>query len=218
MHSATLRGADFVLRWRGALVPHAEFFAAVHATARIGVVIPQRLDALGAITLIMAYVTAFYDRYRERGGDFFAYPDYFTFQRASPCADYGMCDIWPPHKQVLVPADAQRTLEAVTDRGVNVLLVPDGEGRDSRLAPVERESARRSIVRCFAYSASGHAAQGDLIIACARRLLREYALAVCDSAPADDPLQMLRQPWLTPDGDVAQSFREVTLDEALRLM
>ena len=89
----------------------------------MGVVIPRRVEGVGAITLIMAYVTAFYDRYRERVSEFFAYPDFFTFQHEAPCADYGMCDIWPRHKNVHVAGGAQLTAEAVTDRGVNVLLV-----------------------------------------------------------------------------------------------
>lgn len=48
----------------------------------------------------------------------------FTFQREAPCADYGMFDIWPYHKNVQVPPDAQQTAEAMTGRGVNVLLAP----------------------------------------------------------------------------------------------
>ncbi|WP_179959311.1 hypothetical protein [Marinobacter changyiensis] len=48
----------------------------------------------------------------------------FTFQREAPCADYGMFDIWPYHKNVQVPPDAQQVAEAMTGRGVNVLLVP----------------------------------------------------------------------------------------------
>ena len=72
----------------------------------------------------MAYVTAFYDRYRERGSDCFAYPDFFTFQHEAPCADYGMFDIWPYHKNIHVQHNAQQAAEAITGRGVNVLLVP----------------------------------------------------------------------------------------------
>ena len=37
-----------------------------------------------------------------------------------------MFDIWPAHKDVLVGTDAVERLNAITDRGVNILLVPDG--------------------------------------------------------------------------------------------
>lgn len=85
MHSSSLRGSDFKIVWRGDAVSHANFFTKVRDTDRVGVVIPHALDGIGAITLIMAYVTAFYDRYRERGSDFYAYPDFFRF-KAKPRA------------------------------------------------------------------------------------------------------------------------------------
>ncbi|MDP7131889.1 MAG: hypothetical protein QF437_15435, partial [Planctomycetota bacterium] len=91
---------------------HSEFFAGFANTDRLGLFTPDRFEGAGAVTLVMAYVTAFYDRYRESGSEFFAYPDFFTFQREAPCADYCMFDIWPYHKNVHIPPDAQQTAEA----------------------------------------------------------------------------------------------------------
>ncbi len=218
MHSSSLRGTDFKIVWRGRALFHAEFFSSVQDTDRVGIVIPHRFDGIGAITLIMSYVTTFYDRYRERGPEFFAYPDFFTFQHEFPCADYGMFDIWPTHKNVHVSQDAQKTAEAITDRGVTVLLVPDNEAREVAIAPVERESARRNVRRCFAYSENGTTASSDLVIECQSHLLSHCALAVLDSLPADDALREQRKRWLermaTPT--LSQSFRELDLSEALR--
>jgi len=218
MHISKLRGTDFEIEWRGEPVTHAEFFAPSRETERVGIVAPHRFEAIGAITLVMAYVTAFYDRYRERSTEFFAYPDFFTFQREVPCADYGMFDIWPSHKNVHVPRDAQQTAEAITDRGVTVLLVPDESVRDAAIAPVERESARRSVKRCFAYSGTGSVRSSDLSVECRSGSLANFALAVFDSVPVDRTAQQLREQWLqcvAADG-LRQSFRELDLHDALR--
>ncbi len=218
MHSSSIRGTDFRITWRGEAIRHADFFLSFRDTDRVGVIIPHRLEGLGAITLIMSYVTAFYDRYRERGSEFYAYPDFFTFQREAPCADYCMLDIWPYHKNIQVPDDAQQTAEAVTGRGVNVLLVPDGDLREMGISPVELESARRNVQHCFAYSDTGTTASSDLVIECRSSLLRNYALAVLDSLPADDAVLELRRQWEARLGTdlLRQTFRELDLDDALR--
>ena len=218
MHSSSIRGTDFKIALRGKAIQHVKFFLSVRDTDRVGIVIPRRFEALGAITLIMSYVTAFYDRYRERGSEFFAYPDFFTFQRETPCADYGMFDIWPYHKNVHVPPDAQQTVEAITGRGVTVLLVPDNDVHEAGIAPVEHESARRNIKRCFAYSETGTTASSDLVIECQSQLLRDFSLAVLDSVPADDAVQELRGQWQErmAASTLSQSFRQLDLSDALR--
>lgn len=46
---------------------------------RLGVVIRDPFDGIGAATFVLSCVTAFYDEYRMETDDFYAYPDYFTF-------------------------------------------------------------------------------------------------------------------------------------------
>ncbi len=217
MHSSSIRGTDFKILWRDKIVPHAEFFASFRDTDRVGVVVPHRVEGIGAITLIMSYVTAFYVRYRERGSEFFAYPDFFTFQHEAPCADYGMCDIWPYHKNVHVAEGARQTGEAITDRGVTVLLVPDSNAGEVSIAPVGLESARRNIRRCFAYSENGWTEASDLVIECRSDLLGDFALAVLDSVGSDESVQELRVRWQEQQatGRLRQSFRELDLSDAL---
>ena len=136
MHSSTLRGTDFDLLVDGARVTHAEFFAGFAATRRLGLISPAPLTGLGATALVMAHVTAFYDAYRARGDEFSAYPDFFTFQRAARVARYGMLDIWPERKDVAVGLEPGDVVDAVTDRGVGILLVPDRAGPEGELHPV----------------------------------------------------------------------------------
>ena len=218
MHSSSLRGSDFKITQDGEAIPHADLFSSFQDTDRLGILVPRRFEGIGAMTLVMAYVTAFYDRYREGGPEFYAYPDFFTFQREAPCADYGMFDIWPNHKNVHVPNDAQKTAEAITGRGVNVLLVPDNDAREVVISPVERESARRNVQHCFAYSGSGTAASSDLVIECRSELLRSYALSVLDSLPADDSVLEQRRQWEArlAGETLRQTFRELDLEDALR--
>jgi hypothetical protein len=218
MHSSSLRGTDFKITQDGEAIPHADLFSSFQDTDRLGIVVPHRFEGIGAMTLIMAYVTAFYDRYRERGPEFYAYPDFFTFQREAPCADYGMFDIWPNHKNVHVPQDAQQTAEAINGRGVNVLLVPDNDPREVVISPVERESARRNVQQCFAYSESATASSSDLVIECRNELLRGYALSVLDSVPADESMREQSSQWEARlAGDTLhQTFRSLDLDDALQ--
>ena len=218
MHSSSLRGSDFKITQHGEAIPHADFFSSFQDTDRLGIVVPRRFEGIGAMTLIMAYVTAFYDRYRERGPEFYAYPDFFTFQREAPCADYGMFDIWPNHKNVHVPNDPQQTAEAINGRGVNVLLVPDNDPREVAISPVERESARRNVQRCLAYSESGTTSSSDLIIECRSEWLRDYALSVLDSLPADGSMREQRRQWEArlAGETFRQTFRKLDLDDALR--
>ncbi|MDA0839205.1 MAG: hypothetical protein O3B01_12025 [Planctomycetota bacterium] len=165
----------------------------------------------------MAYVTAFYDRYRESRTDFRAYPDFFTFQRADPVADYGMLDIWPSHKNVLVSSAAGETAAAITDRGVNILLVPDGPEKEIDFDALQIESARRNVNRCFAYSFEGKVDPSDMIIECDAEPLRNYALAVFDSVNSEEDSQPKRGLWLShvQSDSLTQSFREISLMEAL---
>lgn len=218
MHSSSLRGTDFKITQNGKAIPHADLFSSFQDTDRLGIVVPGRFEGIGAMTLILANVTAFYDRYRERGPEFYAYPDFFTFQREAPCADYCMFDIWPYHKNVHVPDIGQQTSEAIAGRGVTVLLVPDSDAREVEISPVERESLRRNVQHCFAYSGSGTAVSSDLVVECRSELLRRYALSVLDSVPADDSVLEQRRQWEArlAGETLRQTFRKLDLEDALR--
>src|SRR5687768_8844861 len=93
---------------------------------RLGVVVRQPGGALGASTLILAAITAFYDRQRARSHDFFIYPDYFVFHVGQPHGDHAMLDIWPGHKEVVTPDNPEQLLRAINDRAITCLLVQDG--------------------------------------------------------------------------------------------
>ena len=232
MHSSVLRACDFHLLWKGGAVSHEGFFRDHDCNTRVGLLAPEGTEGVGAVTLAMACVTAFYDRFREdydrfregddryREGDdpyredtspFFAYPDFFTFQRRDPVASYGSFDFWP-NKDVRVPEDRNATVAAIADRGVNVLLVPDACIAERVYEPVQLERARRTLLRCFAYDACGEVENPDLTIRCSAQPLLGYATQVVRSANAEMPEWMTR---LEASSTLRQSFRELDLDDAL---
>jgi len=219
MHSSFLRGSDFRITLQREEVPHDRFFRDLSVNDRVGVFAPGGLDGLGASLLLLAHTTAFYDRYRESGDEFFAYPDYFTFQRRTPAASYSMLDVWPGHKNVPVAGDAGATLDAILDRAINVLLVPAGTAGAAELAPVQMASARRTIRRCYTYSSTGSTEHPTLAVACSRAEPAEWARYVIDSLPPDD--SAVRRHWLrvVSGGSIPeQSFGEVPLERALALI
>ncbi len=96
---------------------------------RLGIVIHDDLGAAGAASLILAAVTAFYDRLRAQDETFFAYADYFAFHVGADTGSLRKLDVYPAHKEVVVPNDAEQILQAINDRGVTRLLVPDARDR-----------------------------------------------------------------------------------------
>jgi hypothetical protein len=221
MHSSTLRGSDFEIVVDGGPRPHAEYFLGHTKTRRLALVAPNRTDGAGAINLIMAYVTAFYDDYRSEGDEFFAYPDFFSIQQSTPLADYAMYDIWPSHKLVHAEADPSAVLQAVTDRGANILVVPDGEPTTHEFHKVVLASARRNIDRCYVYGSEGRVRDGDVTIRCDRSPFDDWAGSMFDSLGDDSEAQAQKERWLAEgagDDRLEQTFRRVGLDEALGLL
>ena len=72
MHSSILRGSDFHLSWAGRDVSHEDFFRDHTRQTRVGLLAPDGTEGIGAVTLAMACVTAFYDDLRKEGGELFA--------------------------------------------------------------------------------------------------------------------------------------------------
>ena len=211
MHSSRLSDSDFEMIARGHPVALAEYFRGFTNTKRLGLLAPNRLEGVGAVNLVMAHATAFYNTYRARGEDFFAYPDYFTFQSRAPKAAYGMFDIWPAHKDVLVGTDAAERLDAITDRAVNILLVPDGPPVPHEYQRQQLAAAERLIETCYAYSATGAVADPDLVIRCPVDPLAAWCQSVLESVPDSER----ENGWHSQGPVLEQSFRRISRRDAL---
>jgi hypothetical protein len=241
MHSSReLNSSSFEIEVDGAATSLEELFEGFGGQDRLGVVLTQPCGAVGASALITATITAFYDIQRAHGPDFFVYPDYYLFHGGRPLGDHGRLDIWPPHKEVVVPAGADRMLEAVNDRAVTRLVVEDGDAGEPPSDPGALASARARIKTCLVYSPSGRVEGADVRIASnpvtegyveaildpEARIARlraegnaERADAIAARAGEVDPDSRRRvlagRRELVDDGVPVETYRRIGLDEAL---
>ena len=220
MHSSNLRGTDFEIFLDNQSVTHADFFADFSNLTRVGIVSPNGTDGAGATALIMAFVTAFYDTYRTKGGDFFAYPAYYTFQHVRPLASYTMLDIWPKHKDVYVEQNPVDLLNTINDRAINILLLPDGEPTNPSYEQPQIEAALRTVQNCYLYSADGVMPDPTLKITINSRPVVEWTELIFNDHDYQPIPEFADQKaaWAALHGSaqsLTQTFRQITPDEAL---
>ncbi len=168
MHTTALRTDEFQITVDGRPATLDDVFPGFDQHDRLGVVIHDRLGAAGAGSLILAAVTAFYDGLRAAGEPFFAYADFFAFHVGADHGTLRKLDVYPAHKEVVVANDAEQILEAINDRGVTRLLVPDGpldaEPPDPALERETLHSAQRRIRSALVYSPTGQTAGADVLV------------------------------------------------------
>ena len=245
MHSSReLRSSAFRVRLRDRELALEELLEGFGEQDRLGVVVRSPCGAVGASGLITATVTAFYDIQRSRAQRFQIYPDYFLFHVGKALGDHGRFDVWPAHKEVVVPEDPDRLLEAINDRAITRLAVEDATPGDPALDPAAVASAQRRITTCLAYSASGRVRDADVQIASnpvtegyvrdvlePERRLEELrarsgngqgAERVARRAGEVEPEARARlaeaRAALVEDGAPVETYRLITLDEALGLL
>jgi hypothetical protein len=241
VHSAReLTSSAFEISVAGRAVRLVDLFERFGEHDRLGLIVARPGGGLGASALIAATITAFYDIQRARGPDFFIYPDYYLFHLGQPFGDHSRLDIWPAHKEVVVPAEPAEVLRAVNDRAITRLVVEDGEPRDGQLGAEELASARARIKTCLAYSASGRVPNADIRLA-SNAVVERYVDTTLDperraaqlrarkaAARADEiaargdeipPEQRSRikraRAQLVEDGVPVETYRRIELDEAL---
>lgn len=218
MHSSKLRDSDFQITANGSSIALADYFRDYANTNRLGLLAPNRSEGVGAITLVMAHVTAFYNTYRAVSQDFFAYPDYYTFQSLTPKAAYSQFDIWPDHKSVTVSTDPSERLNAITDRAINILLVPAGSATTHEFDRQQPAAANRLIDTCYLYSPDGTIENPDLTIRCKTDPFANWIHSVFKSIPAGEQAAAEWQAAQGQDQFIEQSFRRISLQEALALL
>jgi hypothetical protein len=219
MHTATeLSSTDFAFRVDGEPRSLADILPKLAEPDRVGAVVRQPCGAVGASVLILAAVTAFYDARRANGGEFFIYPDYFLFHVGARLGDHGMLDIWPAHKEVVVPDEPEELLRAINDRGITRLLVEDRAPRDPDFQRESLASARNRIVTAVAYSPTGRVLDADVLVA-GNETTESYVAAVLEQSTeiasgSREKLRLARSA-LHQRGRPIESYRRLTLDEAL---
>jgi len=220
MHSSRLRGSDFDFDISGSPVSYQTFFDSFTIDDRLGIVTLHPLDGLGAVTLILSYVTAFYDHYRASEENFFAYPDFFCFQRKLPLVHYGMFDIWPEEKNLHLSRDRWEALSMISGRAITVLLVPSYSESTFELPKEDRDRARlqsfrQNVHACYTYSPGGIVQGGDVVVSTASKSIRQWGTSILEANEAGQGGH--RKNW--EDGfkneKLTQSFKQISVDEAL---
>ena len=213
MHTTGLATDDFELTIDGRKATIEALFPGFTEHDRLGIVIGSDLAAAGAGTLVLAAVTAFYDRLRAGQDEFFAYPDYFAFHVGGERGSLCKLDIYPEHKEVVVADEAEQILRAINDRGVTRLLVIDGPARSPDLGRDTRASAQRRIRTAIAYSPSGRVANADVVIkgsAVTESFVEAMLAEGCASLGCTRP-----RAGLIEDGRPVESYRRIGLQDAL---
>lgn len=243
MHSSReLRSDAFAITLDGRPAGIEQVFPSFGEHDRLGVVVRHPCGAVGASTLLLAAITAFYDLQRARGGEFFIYPDYFLFHVGGPLGDHSMFDVFPAHKEVVVPDEAEALLEAINDRAITWLVVEEREPARVRLQRETLASAHSRIRGAFAYSPEGRVVDGDLRIA-GNEVTESYVRAVLDPdgviasiGDPDDPYaaavarraseaepqlrarMRAERDKLRERGRPVETYRRLSLDQALALL
>jgi hypothetical protein len=211
MHTTGLRSEEFQITVDGRQADIEAVLPGFTEHDRLGIVIHDDLAAAGAGSLILAAVTAFYDRLRATGEPFFAYADYFAFHVGADRGTLRKLDIYPAHKEVVVANDAERILEAINDRGITRLLVPDPPPATMPAEPaLEREtrhSAQRRIRGALVYSANGTTPGADVLVRGSAR--SDAYIEAMRGGPAAAPAAPPRPP---------QRFRRIDPHHALSLL
>jgi hypothetical protein len=129
---------------------------------RLGVVLKSPLGGLGASMLMQLAVTAYFDA-RSGRRDAPHYAEIYLFHSGGRYGDFSSFDI-VPHREVFLPADPGSMIEALNDRAITHLVVPDGTPRNLSFPWKEPESARDRIRCCYAYTAKGRTSNADISI------------------------------------------------------
>jgi len=192
---------------------------------RFGIVINRPLGSLGASLLIQAAIVQFYRVAPERTTQVPQYPEIYVFHVGGRYGDHSNFDFWPPRKEIFLPdADPIAVLEAVNDRGITRLALPDGPRGDLSVFEhgpstwAEQNSARGRLASCFAYDPSGQTPGGNIVLRSSHRTFEDNVSDTLDpigaidgvfGLPSEEFQATLPGPSVTED---AEHWRALTLD------
>ena len=109
-------------------------------------------------------------------------------------------------------------LQAINDRGIDILLVPNGPTSEYVFEPITHSSAERRIRHCFLYSYNGQLAYPDITIrrpiAPLADSLKIVVRSVADSDYANEAVSQWKEKTYAGD-DTIESYQRISLSEAL---
>jgi len=194
---------------------------------RLGVVLANPMDACGCSNLICATTTLFYDDLRatKGTGNFFRYADNYLFGVGCEPGDFNQLDVWPLHKFVtLLQPTAAALIEAVTDRAITLLAVPETGARCRGEVVLSTWNTFLESVRCIiTYSPlTGRARNADLHLV-GNRVVESYVEQAIFSTPGIDAglqarLRRLRRNLDREEKQPVESYRTLANPAAARAL
>lgn len=166
MHVMTLlKSAMFDVAIDGRTATIGELFPDWHAHDRFGLVIDETFGGLGATHLLQAAMTAYYDVKPSRRTTVTVYPEIYAFHVGRGYGSHAHYDFWPRRREVILETtDHREVLDAINDRGITRLAVPDRPMRDVVHRLKEEDAAYDRIASAFVYDASGRTSGADVRI------------------------------------------------------
>lgn len=172
MHTARqLKSTYFSVRHWGRPATRTDLLPDWNPLDRLGIVVTTPFGGVGASHLIQLAITAFYDVRPSRrdsltGKDEKAiYPEIYLFHVGGRHGDYSSFDFWPARKEVFVASEPRLVLDAINDRAITRLAVPDKKPRDVVHEFKEPAAARDRIATAFVYSPDGRVSEPEWEIA-----------------------------------------------------
>ena len=252
MHTAfSLKGSMFDIEMNDQLTDREELLD-WRAGDRLGIVLNSPLSALGASMLMQLVTTAYYD-VRSSRRDEPHYAEIYLFHAGGRYGDFTSFDVLPRH-ELFLSAEPGALIEAINDRAITHLAVPDGVPKSLTFPWSEPESARDRIRQCFAYGAHGRASDADIAITSRdpglhhdvelalnpmalvenierymdaggldvqlySRALAQHVRSRLDEISADEKAAAKTcHEALTDNGVMRQTYRKISVDEALSLL
>lgn len=143
----------------------AELFPDWHPHDRFGLVIDEAFGGIGATHLLQSAMMAYYDIKPSRRTTKAVYPEIYAFHIGRGRGAHAPYDFWPARREVILrTSDHREILDAINDRGITRLAVPNRPLRDVVHRPKEEDAAFDRIASAFIYDATGIVADGDVVI------------------------------------------------------
>ena len=217
MHTTALRSHEFELAINGEPATIETLFDGFDERDRLGIVLAADHAAIGAATLILAAVTGFYDRLRVSDPGFFAYADYFAFHVERRRGSLRKLDVFPEHKEIVVPLETEPLLEAINDRAITRLLVPERAPVPPQLQRETRSAALRRIRSALVYSPSGRVDRGDVEVTGPDRA-EAFVSAMLETTGAEPELAVRREALRVNGGQPRERLQRVSPAQALAIL
>lgn len=131
---------------------------------RFGVLVYEPLGGIGATHLIQVACALFYDCKPARRSARKIYPEIYAIHVGQWWGTHAAYDFWPSRREHLVTGDHRDVLDAINDRGITRLAIPERPVRDVVHRNKEVDAALDRLATTLVYSPTGRTSNADLTI------------------------------------------------------